>query len=77
MTTTVHIWAFNSSFSIKITRKEYVSLEYCKQFVKRNLEYGTAQIQYIEQGDNKIYNPAYKEPFELIPVMATKHLKMA
>ncbi len=77
MITTIHIRAFNSNFSIKITRKDYVSLEYCKQFVRRNLEYSTAQIEYIEQGENKIYNPGYKAPFELIPEIATKYLKMA
>ncbi len=77
MTTVIHIRAFNSNFSIKITRKDYVSLEYCKQFVKRNLEYSTAQVQYIEQGNITIYNTDYKAPFELVPVTAMKYLKMA
>lgn len=54
-----------------------MSLEYCKQFVKRNLEYSTAQIEYIEQGDNRINNPGYKAPFELVPEIATKYLKVA
>ena len=75
MKTIIHIRAFNTNFDIELTRHSYVSMELCKAYVKRNMQYDTAQIEYIKQGKKRIKNTEYKAPFELVPVIAKRYLK--
>ena len=61
-TTIIYLRAFNSYFTLKVKKKEYLNIAESTEYAKRKLACDTVMVAEVDHGGKIIKNINYKDP---------------